>query len=224
MYGELIIINSEKYLTFVRCCYCMNLDETDLGLLELLLEDGRMSFNDLAKRLGISTPTVSARLRNLEELGVIQGFHVKLDHDKLDHLTVVSTMDPQAGKAEELVEELVGNEMVREVYSLDTGALQLKATLPGGADIRVLLDFLNNRELVKSYRWNVILKTHKEVTRAYITAATRLNQPCDYCKSPIQGNPVKHKLDTRTRYFCCPICQREYVKRREKLKKRVGPD
>jgi len=202
----------------------MNLDETDLGLLELLLEDGRMSFNDLAKRLGISTPTVSARLRNLEELGVIQGFHVKLGHDKIDQLTVLSTLEPLAGKEEELTKDLVENEMVREVYSLDTGALQLKATLPGGADIRVLLDFLNNKALVKSYRWNVILKTHKELPRAYITAATRLNQPCDFCKSPIQGTPVKYKLDTKARYFCCPICQREYVKRREKLKQRVGSD
>jgi len=35
---------------------------------------------------------------------------------------------------------------------------------------------------------------------------------------------VKHKLDSKTHYFCCPICQREYVKRYEKLKARVGHD
>ena len=199
----------------------MNLDKTDLGLLELLLEDGRMSFNDLAKHMGISTPTVSTRLRNLEELGVIDGFHVKLNHEKIDQLTVISTIEPHTGKTEELMNELQESEMVRELYSLDGGEVQIKATLPGGADIRALLGFLNNRELVKRYHWNVILKTYKELSRAYISPGTSLNQPCKYCKSPIQGEPLKHKLDDRTRYFCCPICQREYVKKYEKLKKRA---
>ena len=198
----------------------MNLDATDLGLLELLLEDGRMSFNDLAKNLGISTPTVSARLKNLEELGIIEGFHIKLNHDNLDQLTVISNIEPKNGMEEKLIEELLGSEMIREVYSLDREGIQIKATLPGGADIRVLLNFLNNKELVKKYQWSVILKTHKELPRGFINSGTRLNQPCMYCKSPIQGDPVKFKLDNKTRYFCCPICEREYLKKYDKLKKR----
>jgi len=197
----------------------MNLDETDLGLLELLLEDGRMSFNDLAKHIGISTPTVSARLKHLEELGIIDGFHIKLNNDKLDQLTVISTIEPHTGKTEMLIKELLESEMIREVYSLDMMVIQIKATLPGGTDIRVLLDFLNNRELVKKYHWSVILKTHKELPRGYINSGTRLNQPCMFCKSPIQGDPVKHRLDNKTRYFCCPICEREYLKKFGKLKK-----
>ncbi len=200
----------------------MNLDETDLGLMALLLDDGRMSFNDLAKSLGISTPTVSARLKKLEELGIIEGFHIWLNHDKLDQLSVISTIEPRTGKAEILISELLGSEMIREVYSLDAAGIHIKATLPGGADIRVLLDFLNNRELVKRYRWNVILKTHKELPRGYINSGTRLNQPCMYCRSPIQGDPVKHRLDDRTRYFCCPICEREYLKKYTRLKESAG--
>lgn len=202
----------------------MNIDRTDLGLLELLLEDGRLSFNELARHLNISTPTVSTRLKQLEELGIIQGFAIRLDHDRLDQLTVLATLEPQPDSLDALVAELQENEMVREIYSLDGGMLQLKATLPGGADIRVLLDALEHRELVKSYRWSVILKTHKELPRGYINPGTTLNQACDYCKSPIQGEAFKQKLDDRARYFCCPICQREYVKRREKLKARVGSE
>ncbi len=183
-----------------------------------------MSFNELAKELGISTPTVSARLRKLEGQGLIQGFHVKLDNDRLDQLTVIASLEPQQGKEEELVTELLESEMIRELYSLDGGALQMKATLPEGADIRVLLGFLDNRELVASYRWKIILKTHKELPRGYINSGTRLNQPCKYCKSPIQGEPVKHRQEGKTNFFCCPVCQREYLKRREKLKARVGSD
>ena len=112
--------------------------------------------------------------------------------------------------------------MVREVYSLDSMGVQIKATLPGGADIRVLLAFLNKRELVKGYRWNVILETHKELPRGYVNSGTGVNQPCVYCKSPIQGEPVKYKLGEKTKYFCCPICEREYLKKYGKLKKRAG--
>lgn len=202
----------------------MNINQTDLGLLELLLEDGRMSFNELARQLNISTPTVSTRLRKLEELGIIKGFHIRLDHDRLNQLTVLATVDPNPGKAEELLKELENNEMVRELYSLDGSQLQIKATLPGGADIRVLLDFLGNQELVRSYSWKVVLRTHKELPRGYINQGTSLNQPCQYCKGPIQGEPVKHKLDGRARYFCCPICEREYLKRYERLKAGVGAD
>lgn len=197
-------------------------DEIDLGLLELLLEDGRMSFNDLAKQVGISTPTVSTRLKGLEEQGIIEGFHIRLNHDKLDQLSVISTIEPLPGKADQLIEELKEFEMIREIYSLDGLDIQVKATVPGGADIRVLLDLLNNRELVKNYTWNVIMMTHKELPRGYISSGTGLNQPCMYCKGPIHGSPVKKKIEEKTKYFCCPVCEREYLKKLEKMKRRAA--
>ncbi len=199
----------------------MNLDAIDRGLLELLLEDGRMSFNDLAKQTGISTPTVSSRLKHLEELGIIQGFQILLDQDKFDQLSVLCMLEPESGKEKELIDLLVGNEMIREVYELDAGKIQIKVTLPGGADIRVLLEFLNNRELIRTYSWNVILKTQKELTRGYINVGTELNQPCMYCKGPIHGDPVRNKVDGTNRFFCCPVCQREFMKRYQDLKKRA---
>ena len=60
------------------------LDGIDRRILELLREDGRMSHAAIAKRVGLSSPAVHERVRKLEQRGVIAGYSVVLDSDKLD--------------------------------------------------------------------------------------------------------------------------------------------
>lgn len=47
----------------------MNLDDTDRAILEVLLEDARVSQRALAKKVGIAQGTALNRLRRLEEKG-----------------------------------------------------------------------------------------------------------------------------------------------------------
>lgn len=61
----------------------MRLDELDLGILRLLRGDARLSYRRIATQLGSTTPTVSARVRRLEQLGVIRGYRAEL-HPSLD--------------------------------------------------------------------------------------------------------------------------------------------
>jgi Lrp/AsnC family leucine-responsive transcriptional regulator len=56
-----------------------DLDGIDLQILEMLQENGRASQNELAKAVGLSAPSVSERLRKLEERGVIRGYTALLD-------------------------------------------------------------------------------------------------------------------------------------------------
>ncbi|MCK5413743.1 MAG: winged helix-turn-helix transcriptional regulator, partial [Thermoplasmata archaeon] len=49
------------------------LDETDLKILKLLRSDARLSFREIGKQIHVSTGTVSDRVRNLQERGVIKG-------------------------------------------------------------------------------------------------------------------------------------------------------
>lgn len=53
------------------------LDELDEKLLELLREDARESYVDLAKKLGTSEGTVRARLKRLVDTGVVRKFTVR---------------------------------------------------------------------------------------------------------------------------------------------------
>jgi DNA-binding Lrp family transcriptional regulator len=55
------------------------LDRTDRRLIALLQEDARRSNKELAGMAGIAPSTCSERLRRLEQLGVIRGFHADVD-------------------------------------------------------------------------------------------------------------------------------------------------
>jgi len=59
------------------------MDGLDVEILRLLSEDARLSFNEIARRLGVSPATVAARVRRMEREGVIKGYTVKVDHEKL---------------------------------------------------------------------------------------------------------------------------------------------
>src|SRR5437667_12342595 len=61
----------------------MQLDRTDAKILRALQEDARRSFRELARRVGVSVPTVSAHVANLERLGVLSGYNATIDPDKL---------------------------------------------------------------------------------------------------------------------------------------------
>ena len=61
----------------------MELDRYDRHILEILQQDGRISNQDLADRIGLSPSPCLRRVRTLEEAGVITGYRALLDAKKL---------------------------------------------------------------------------------------------------------------------------------------------
>ena len=59
------------------------LDRASRDILALLQDDARLSFNQLAKRVGLSPPAVAERVRRLEESGVILGYRIAIDRARL---------------------------------------------------------------------------------------------------------------------------------------------
>jgi DNA-binding Lrp family transcriptional regulator len=59
------------------------LDEIDRMILAELQADGRMTYVELAKRVGISAPPCLRRVRTLEEQGFIRGYHATVDPREL---------------------------------------------------------------------------------------------------------------------------------------------
>ncbi|MET1071879.1 MAG: Lrp/AsnC family transcriptional regulator [Umezawaea sp.] len=57
----------------------IDLDAVDWALLEALQEDARLSYNELARRVHVSPPTVAQRVRRLENAGVITGYRAAVD-------------------------------------------------------------------------------------------------------------------------------------------------
>jgi Lrp/AsnC family leucine-responsive transcriptional regulator len=58
------------------------LDATDWHILSELQADGRLSYNQLARRVNLSAPAVAERVRRLEEQGIIDGYQARVDPAK----------------------------------------------------------------------------------------------------------------------------------------------
>jgi len=69
-----------------------HLDETDVRLLSILQTDGRITNADLAKRVGLSPPSVLQRVRALERAGLIKAYVGLLDPERLGLKTTVFAM------------------------------------------------------------------------------------------------------------------------------------
>lgn len=61
----------------------VELDAIAWKILEALQHNARLSFAELGRKIGLSTPAVAERVRRLEEAGVITGYHAALDTAKL---------------------------------------------------------------------------------------------------------------------------------------------
>lgn len=59
------------------------LDRFDLAILRVLASEGRISATELARRIGLSKSPTQARMKRLEETGVITGYRAQLDPIKM---------------------------------------------------------------------------------------------------------------------------------------------
>ena len=61
------------------------LDEIDHQILDILIENARTQFTDIAKKLLISAGTVHVRVKKMEDAGIIKGSSLTLDYKKLGY-------------------------------------------------------------------------------------------------------------------------------------------
>ena len=61
------------------------LDEIDHQILDMLIDNTRVPFTDIAKKLVISAGTVHVRVKKMEEAGIIKGSSLTLDYAKLGY-------------------------------------------------------------------------------------------------------------------------------------------
>jgi len=87
-----------------------DIDDQDQEILKMLIEDGRCSIKDIAAAVGLSSPSVSERLRRLQERGVIRSFTADIDPRALGYsLQAITRVRPLPGKlhiVRELLQEM----------------------------------------------------------------------------------------------------------------------
>src|SRR6185503_10637067 len=58
-------------------------EDTDRAIVTALTQDGRLSYTDLAEKVGLSVSAVHQRVRRLEQRGIIKGYAARVDHGAL---------------------------------------------------------------------------------------------------------------------------------------------
>ena len=61
------------------------IDNIDLKILNILMEDAKIPYTEVAKRVFVSGGTVHVRMKKLEEMGVVTGTTLKMDYSKLGY-------------------------------------------------------------------------------------------------------------------------------------------
>lgn len=114
-------------------------EETDVKILKVLLSEAKLSNRQIAKRVGVSVNTVISRIRKMEEKGIIKGYTVLLDHERLGYdLTVITEITVSEGRLLEMEKEIAKIPNVCAVYDV-TGLI----------DAVVVAKFRNREELSK---------------------------------------------------------------------------
>lgn len=82
------------------------LEPLDRHIVQVLAEEGRISFADLGRRVGLSTSAVHQRVKRLEEREIITGYRAVVDYTKVGlPLTALMSITPFDPAAEDDVPE-----------------------------------------------------------------------------------------------------------------------
>ena len=60
-----------------------SLDQIGVKILNELQMNARISFSEIGRRVGLSSPAVAERVKKMEEVGIICGYHADFDHEKI---------------------------------------------------------------------------------------------------------------------------------------------
>jgi DNA-binding Lrp family transcriptional regulator len=146
----------------------ISLDAFDLKMLAALQDDGRLTNQELAGRVGLSASQCSRRRMRLEEERIISGYHAELSGEALGfnliafiNITLASHSPDNAKKFRALINRV---DDVQEAYSLTGDAdYVLKAVL---RDLKDLSELVNNvlmpHPSVAHVRSSIVLDRLKE--------------------------------------------------------------
>jgi Lrp/AsnC family transcriptional regulator, leucine-responsive regulatory protein len=61
----------------------MKIDDIDKKIIEELSENSRLSMSELGRRINLSSPSVTERVRRMESFGIIKKYTLEIDYEKL---------------------------------------------------------------------------------------------------------------------------------------------
>lgn len=157
------------HTTFIRNT---PLDDIDVKILELLQSNGRTRRNDLAEKVGLSVPSVSERLRKLEEAGIIAGYAATVDPRKVgkDITAFIVVLTDSSKHYHSFVEHAASMEEILECHAITgEGSHILKVRTENTSTLEKLLARIQSWTGVTGTRTQLVLSTSKETQKLKIT-------------------------------------------------------
>jgi Lrp/AsnC family transcriptional regulator, leucine-responsive regulatory protein len=145
----------------------MKIDDIDKQLLSLLSEDGRLSYVELAEKVGLSRVAVKDRVKNLKDKGIIEKFSVVINSEKIGmKVSAFFEVDVEPRQLQKVAHNLANNPNVASIYQM-TGPSTLHTHVLV-EDFQKLETFINDQlysvEGITRVESSVILKRFKSRT------------------------------------------------------------
>ncbi|MBD3200069.1 MAG: winged helix-turn-helix transcriptional regulator [Candidatus Lokiarchaeota archaeon] len=141
-----------------------NLDRNDKKILEMLIEDSRRPYREIADEVDLSESTIRKRVIRLQEDGVIERFTIRICREDERCIVAFVTLIPKSqSEIKELLRETQVMPQCEEVYFLagECGIL-VKVNVPEINELDALLESFRARSDVRSVeRVCVVLKPIK---------------------------------------------------------------
>ncbi|MFX1284913.1 MAG: Lrp/AsnC family transcriptional regulator [Promethearchaeota archaeon] len=140
------------------------IDNVDKNILNSLKKDCRKSYRNLGVELGLAPSTISARVNKMIERGVIKGFSVITNHEKVGYdLTAIVEVVVSQGKLIEIEHEIAKFPQVCAVYDV-TGTTDIIAVVKvkNRSELSYLIKTLLAMKYVERTNTRVVLTTVKE--------------------------------------------------------------
>ena len=147
------------------------LDAVDIKILDMLQENGRTKRNALAEAVGLSLPSLSERLKKLEEHGIIEGYYTKLDRKSFgyDLMAFILVVMDSSKNYDKLSDKVAKTPEILECHSiLGEGSHIMKALVKDTEALEKLLSQIQSWPGVTRTITSFVLSTIKETTKLKI--------------------------------------------------------
>jgi len=187
------------------------LDKIDISIINSLMQDGRKSFRQISKEIGVSTPTVESHYSKLMGTGVIKSIAPILDMAKIQNEEISAFLLLKIRKLSKTTNVARVLDLVPEVKSIyfmtgDSNILvKLNTDTPDRLEEIIRKKIAIIKE-IQSLTYHIITRTVKESQLIPLKEGIAIKMQCDFCENDIIKNSKVLKVGPYERHFCCPSC------------------
>tara|TARA_B100000686_G_C16399436_1_gene766508 strand:+ start:26 stop:505 length:480 start_codon:yes stop_codon:yes gene_type:complete len=156
----------------------MQIDHIDTLILNELIDNARESASNIADKVGMSIPAVTERIKKLQDSGVIKGYNLVIDNEKIgmDVSAFITIISESSAFFEDVVNEADANPNVISCYTTTgSGSHILLVETKNTSSLEKLLRDIQSWPGVKRTETQLILSSYKTKNRLIIPEKEEVN-------------------------------------------------